>query len=273
MRSDMKKVLCESPRSHSSCCYHEVRQKETRGDHEDLPTHQGMRRPYGYDNKDFTDHIMPLYRYLWSCVGRPYDEVWSEICAAVPSNNTVDQHLKGHVKDELTINMQMVDGVLWEYSKYGTTRQVRGLYVDPGDGIIRATAPDRDNAYSYKEKRDYIRHRGMSYLKDENGVLIPSDHFYHSRNGSLSPRFPVKPLGQSEDAMKINGLWYRVTIATVPPVRVLAYTEDGQTKYKHSPQSRFDVVYRCTVWSDTVYHATKRQMAFNDLRKHKLVND
>ena len=35
MRTDMKKVLCERPRTHSSDGYHDVRRYERRGDDED----------------------------------------------------------------------------------------------------------------------------------------------------------------------------------------------------------------------------------------------
>lgn len=248
MRKDMKKVICESPRGGSHACYREVRRRENRGDLEDLPSCQGMRRPYvswhGDNAKEFTDHIMPLYRYLWSCLGRRFDDVWSEICATVPSNNTVDQHLKSHIDSELTINVKLIDGELVEHSRWGTL-PVQGLYVDPRDGLIHATAPDRDNA-----------------------------NVRHYRTPAYDPMARlVKPLCDALHAVKINGIWYNARVEVVPPTRQVTYVEDGEIKVKTKPESRFDVVNGFTVWSGKWYYASKQQMSSRDLRRHRLAND
>ena len=106
MRPDMKKVLTERPRYGSRRDYHEIRRRENRGDYEDLPAFQGMRAPHlrNYGGKEFSDHVMPLIRYLWSCLGRRWDDVWSEISAQVPSGNTIDAHLKSHIDSEIELH-------------------------------------------------------------------------------------------------------------------------------------------------------------------------
>lgn len=260
MRKDMKKVLCESPRTHSSNGYHDVRRRLNRGDPEDLPDHQSMRKPYRhyYDHKRSTDYIMPLYRFLWSCVGRSYDDVWSEICATAPSNNTIDWHLRFHAKREVSINTCVIDGEIYEYARFGV-RLVDGLYVDPRDGIIRSTIPDRDHMYVQK-KQKYVSYHGESFIQDENGVL-------HSH------RHPIKPLGYLTEAIKIDGIWYKVTIDQVPPAHLVTYVDHGETKTKKVSESRQSAVYGHTVWSGTWYYASKHQMSSHDLRKHKLIND
>jgi hypothetical protein len=267
----MKKVLCESPRTHSADGYHDVRQKENRGDLEDLPYFQGMRRPYQDYTKDFTDHITPLIRYMWSCVGRPYDEVWSEICQTVPNGNLMDQHLLGHARDEIEINTYMVGDEVFCHgtSRYGSIRS-KGLYVDPRDGIIRSSVEDRHSLYGYKDKTIYTWHRGYHYVKGEDGILRPATSPWRDPRTN---HMTIKPLDDDTDALLLGGIWYMVTYAQVPPARIVAFIVDGETKRKIVPEQRMDAVLRTNVYSDDWYYVTKHQMTSNELRKHGLTND
>lgn len=64
------------------------------------PKKESMTKPHRvrYSGKEFSDHISPLKRYLRKQAGRPWNKVWSEICAVMKGHGTAAQHVKDHVK-------------------------------------------------------------------------------------------------------------------------------------------------------------------------------
>jgi hypothetical protein len=143
----MARVVIERPRYHSSGRYHEVRPRDvTRRDIEtlgDLPHCEGMRRPH-VRRKSLSDLLGPLRKFLVRQVGRPWDNVYSEICERISPNSTVQLHILGHIEDLIEIKV-IVDtegrlrrppGRRWRSSAYLDDRPGL-LYVDPRTGIIR----------------------------------------------------------------------------------------------------------------------------------------
>lgn len=268
MRKDMKKVLTERPRHGSSCRYHEVRQKESRGDYEDLPSYMSMRRPYqcrwGDNMKEFSDHIKPLLRFLWSCIGRSWDDVWSEICASVPSNNTVDSHLRGHVLSEIDIHTFLIDEEVYVRARYGMEPQKPlGLYVDPRDGLIHAGANDRHNAFSYRSEQ-VVTHNRKTYTKGDDGVLYPSRWYNAGQH-------PIKVINERE-AQQINGIWYWIDYDRVPSARMVEVTTEDGIVLKRVPCYRIDALTGSAVYSDSIYCCKKQQVCSRDLKRNGLRN-
>ena len=76
MREDMARVIVERPRKGG----HRSRGSR-RQEYEDLPAHEGMRRPWAVrgDEKELNENLAPLRRYLARQVGRPWSKVYSEI--------------------------------------------------------------------------------------------------------------------------------------------------------------------------------------------------
>lgn len=276
MRADMKKVLTERPRGHGTYSYNDFRQRERAGDYDDLPSHQGMRRPYGWDRKEFSDLLGPLQRFLRNCVGRPWDDVWSEICQVVGSGNTVDQHLRGHVEQEVETNTVVIDGQVLSYGRFGgTLGRPWKLYVDPRDGLIYA-AEDR---YSAWKAVKYKMVEGMQYRQADDGLLYPPDwnrtsyepsYPLYYRGGRNSGRYPLKVIGD-RSAMLIEGIWYWIEMAETPPPSDVGYVQDGAAKTRRVFFARYDFVRGEDVKHGR-YHAAKRQMASRDLRRHGLRN-
>jgi hypothetical protein len=275
MRADMKKVLTERPRAHGIYSYNDFRQRENAGDYDDLPSHQGMRRPYGWERKEFSDLLGPLQRFLRRSVGRPWDDVWSEICQAVGSGNTVDQHLRGHVEQEVETNTVVVDGKVMSYGRfgYGALGTPWHLYVDPRDGLIYA-APDRP---SWKYKYETVE--GLKYCPGVDGLLYPPDwgrftdnafpRYYRGRRDNAAG-YPLKVIGDRY-AMLIDGIWYWIEMAETPPAQDVGYVQDGVAKTRRVFSSRYDFVRGEDV-KEGRYHAGKRQMCSRDLRRHGLRN-
>lgn len=260
MRTDMKKVLTERPRSGSAKSYRNVRQRENRGDLENLPSHRGIRKPYGWDTKEFNDLVGPLRRYLYGCVGRKWDDVWSEICQTISSDSVVGDHLRQHVGFEFDRNIVVVDDKVYAIG-YNGLRTPWRLYVDPRDGLIYYN----DDTHGKTAQRS-IAIDGMHYHRGEDGVLYPAGTNYHLRNG----RYPLKLIDRRK-AMQIEGIWYWIDMAETPPSYDQRYFKDGKMLTRRIFSPRYDFILREYI-QEGRYHASKQQIASRDLRRYGLRN-
>lgn len=185
MRPDMAKVVTEKPRSgsgYNNNCKNDVTatRLKLRGarlaqavdedydeavDPEDgyvskvMPWSPAQRGAYTenhvqrtpYDTKSLSDVLGPLRGYLRKQVGRPWDDVFSELSHTLDRRSTSGSHIWDHVMSEVQTNCWMgVDGVIYGRAPYRRTYAVDGLYVHPFTGVL-CSAPE----FSYKQ-----RHRG-----------------------------------------------------------------------------------------------------------------
>ena len=105
----------------------------------DGPAHLGMR--FGFGSPSLNENLAPLRRYLHAQVGRPWNKVFSEICANIDRRNTVQQHMHQHIDDFIATDVQVRDGRLVDLGKSRRFRSsdavYQDLYVDPISGLIR----------------------------------------------------------------------------------------------------------------------------------------
>ena len=174
MRADMSKILVERPRYF----YWNAREygrndevwrmrraglpleygEDEQGRWMDLAAHipgvvkRGMRqRTYGqrYARKEFGENLMPLLRFLRSCIGRPWDNVYSEIRARIPKQGTVNTHVYTHLFEFVARDVLFrEDGSAWALVGVGarpnwidvTRRQgpASGVWVHPETGLLHA---------------------------------------------------------------------------------------------------------------------------------------
>jgi len=159
MRSDMGKVVITRPRTHSRSGYREIRHARTQDvtklknivnslryhanddledDFEDLAANglEPMRKAYLnlISNKEFTDMLNPIERYLHSRIGDRWDDVWSEVCQNLRGGVAIE-HVRDHV-------LQMVNfkGGTFSFGNYHHTENDEYMYgimfyVDD-DGLI-----------------------------------------------------------------------------------------------------------------------------------------
>lgn len=106
MRADMYKVIVERPRHGSSFLSARVAKgykKRLRREQDDDATvsREGMSaaRRYGATKKCLNEHLGPLRRFLKSRVGRPWNQVFSEICGNIRTTSAVQKHVRDHVAD------------------------------------------------------------------------------------------------------------------------------------------------------------------------------
>ena len=148
MRNDMAKVVTEAPRrGHRNPSKKWGRRLTT--DEYDSDDHGPSRAPmaryrqYGWNAKEFSDVLGPLRRYLRKQVGRPWDQVWSEITHTLDSRSLTGQHIFDHIRWEVEQDAWIgEDGRLYHKRRWGTIELTSGLYVHPVTRLLHYK-PDR----------------------------------------------------------------------------------------------------------------------------------
>ncbi len=195
MRSDMAKVIVERPRRGGQYAKKGRPPREL----EDLPKRKGLRRAARelYDWKMLNENLAPLRRYLHSQVGRPWDKVWSEICANLRVTSTVQQHVRDHVFDFVAVRgVHLRDEEVFVLDRWGGPEpletSLHELWVDPRSGILRKNRHNR----VYRGKQAEARRRHERHLRQR---MVAAAEFlqYHLLD---------------------DGVWWEVTLAPVPTV-------------------------------------------------------
>lgn len=200
MRSDMKKVVTERPRSGGGV-------KTPKGDKrvwqecaaEDYPQREKIRVKWvsQYGGKNFTDLLGPLYRYLLRQVGRKWDAVYSEICAHLPKTSMQNRHIFTHLWEFVERHVKIVDGVAcyiyhrrFDLRRAGQEIVSRGryaqLYIHPGNGLLCKAKKWKSYKYRNREKP----------APPAPGIKVYPGVQYH----------------------KLDGVWYEVKVEKYRPV-------------------------------------------------------
>ena len=259
MRNDMYKVIVERPRRWKGGDADAVRLR----DDLDGRMHLGMR--VGYAGRFLNENLAPLRRYLLAQVGRPWDKVFSEISAGIDRRNTVQQHIYQHIDDFIAIHVGLRDGQPIDLGRGGLFSNHSGelsqeLYVDPRTGLIRINKQYRAWARKIDEKR-----------RQEQAQLVARRRILNDRTVLL----------------RLDDLWFEVTLAELPPGRTIERRVDGQCQRKLVYERRYDVVFRREIsllsdshqrerereriyGSNAVYAASKRQLSKREMKAHGL---
>jgi hypothetical protein len=152
MRADMAKVIVERPRFGSSARGRSkgTRRREERLGFDSLPRREGINRACRGGTKSLNEHLGPLRRYLARQVGRPWDEVFAEICAHISRDSAVQDHVRDHVFDYVTVHVIVRDGIPChaagnDYGEpLGRWRSDR-FYVCPVTRRLRSVPPDPEH--------------------------------------------------------------------------------------------------------------------------------
>ena len=143
MRSDMSKVIVERERLYARTSYHDTRAERKHDLSEEAPYSEGIRRPYGWNTKALNENLSPLRGFLRSRVGRPWNKVYSEISENLKPSSAVQQHVRDHLKDYVTLEIvEKGDGYYSRHASRWERRLYKGaLYVDK-HGILRILKRD-----------------------------------------------------------------------------------------------------------------------------------
>ncbi len=145
MRPDMAKVIVERPRfgSRTRGTPKGYRRTLQRLGDEGLPHREGMKRRHQGNTKSLNEHLGPLRRYLDAQVGRPWDKVFSEICAHIDRASAVQDHVRDHVAGYVATHVILIDGIPcngeggWDYGRPLYQTFWRRWYVCPRTRILR----------------------------------------------------------------------------------------------------------------------------------------
>jgi hypothetical protein len=265
MRADMAKVVTERPRSGSSNSSLKtggrIAVREFADDDRWDDDNRGSRHPisryrqHSWDAKSFTDVIGPLRACLRKQVGRPWNDVYSELSAVLDKRSISGQHIWTHVFQEVETHAIVLKGRCFHRLRFGMFVPVVGLFVDPVTGILRY---ERDRRPHYRAK------------VDPNIVKID-------------------PLHELE---RIEGIWYLHTYHMIPKV-VVTYSPCARcapTKLMNflgirkpsTPESIYShVANHGHEWKGTSYTKmteerkllAKHQLNHKELRTHGKVNE
>jgi hypothetical protein len=146
VRSDMAKVIVERPRfgSRDRGKPKGYKRRLTRFGADGPPIREGMKTRSLGGTKRLNEHLGPLRRYLNSQVGRPWDHIFSEICAHINRDSAVQDHVRDHIDDFVTTDVIVIDGIPcqgangWRFGRpLHEGLPWRSLYVCPHSGLLK----------------------------------------------------------------------------------------------------------------------------------------
>jgi hypothetical protein len=219
MRADMSRVIVERPRRGG------IDRRGRALPFEDLPQGEGMRRPHlrSGSAKELNENLSPLHRYLERQVGRPWCKVYAEIAEHLRAGNTVQQHVRDHLRDFVAIKPRRRHG--WYFTYPGDGKEpfsrlwYQPLYVDEKDGILKRT--DR-----LPEEKARLRARRNPPPQPLDRVAVAADR----------------------ELRRIDGFWYELRLAPLPdPVyRAVVEHRDVRLKpvHRQSPLVEIEITVR-----------------------------
>jgi hypothetical protein len=257
MRADMFKVIVERPRrGKGDDAAADRRRKDFDG-----PVMLGMRA--GHGRPWLNENLQPLRRYLHAQIGRPWNKVFSEICAVIDRRSTVQQHVHQHIDDFIATDVEWRDGQLVDLKDRRTSFHHRSglrqpLYVDPDSGLIRRNKDYRSWAQEHRERR----------RKEEARVA--------ANRRSISEKVML---------VRLNDLWFMLELEVLPEWKTRETSDGTKNWRKPYAEPRFDLVLkressranvgdgeaREHLYGDPVlYCARKRQISRREMKKYGL---
>lgn len=261
MRSDMHEIIIERPRWGHTRGYprrrvrNMVRARESECERESGPGRRGgrggrggdddlpLREPMGgfYAEKNPSDNLAPLERYLRSNVGRPWRKVRSEIAAQLSATSAIQKHVMDHLREYVVERVwQDAEGKLWGPDRYGRPSMPWRFFVHPRTGAL-AEMPRRPR------KRTSV----ARLARARPDVRI------------LSPNLQLR---------RVRGIWYAVTIATLPLKHgpdAVAFVRDAIAKVdpREAHWAREHASVR-DLWDEQRYARSIRQLSKREIREH-----
>jgi hypothetical protein len=210
MRADMYKVIVERPRRGGGDRYYRPLPND-----DDAPARESVRARHK-QRKWLNENLRPLERYLASQVGRPWDKVYSEICAGIDRRNTVQQHIHQHLEDFVAVKVTIIDGELranrrWRVLVPLSSSWSARYYVHPENGLL------------------LVNRLRMETLKQQRKQRQDG---YASRHGGIREGLLV--IDSTNQLHRIEGVWYRIEVAplsssaTLNEVRIDARQQEGR---------------------------------------------
>jgi hypothetical protein len=178
MRADMAKVICERPR-HGGDGGKSIPKKGTKKRvHKELETgnergSEGMKLNYGWDTKHFGEHLNPLRGYIRSCIGRKWDDVYSEVCSHINKDSVVQSHILTHLLQFIELNAYVENGIAYHSKpiRHEVSSYTVAIVDENGTVIANPNATRQNKNRTTKKAQNYYKVGDKFYLKDEEGIF------------------------------------------------------------------------------------------------------
>ncbi len=173
MRPDMEKILTERPRTTARVETVKTGLRMNRYDPErdyDFPYRLPIsrRRQYGYKCKQLTDRLFPLLGYLRKWIGRPWDQIYSEVRHYLPGNTLQGRHIMRHIDGDVEQDCFIGADSMVHRAVYRGGGLVEGLYVHP---ITKTLEYIEKTRYKHPvETKDIIKLDSYFFLKKYYGI-------------------------------------------------------------------------------------------------------
>jgi hypothetical protein len=243
----MAKVIVERPRK-MGCSFKKPKGYKRRlhryGD-DGPPRREGIKVCWQGRSKYLNEHLGPLRRYLDKQVGRPWDKVFSEICAHINRNSAVQDHVRDHVDDYVAIHVLLIDGTPCQgeggrfYGKplHELPYRDRRWYVCPRTGLLRRV-------------KDVGRKRKAATRKEPPPEYIP--------------------IGDSLQCRFLDGAWHLVTLKPLPdPYYTWGYSTAMDVVLNRSVNDITKAEARRR-YGAVVYAAAKRRLPRRELAQYPI---
>jgi hypothetical protein len=195
---------------------------------EDAPRREGIKRPWLRTSspKSLNENLAPLRRYLLSNVGRPWNKVFSDMSQHMRLDSAVQLHIWQHVQ--------------WEVC-FGATRVGREYVNSRGEPVREEFLVDARSGLLRKNPQygKWWRH-----------------NLYAWPPPVRSPIEQVIEIDETHQYARIDGIWYLVTLAPMPPAGERAGLWD---LVRHQPLGELD--------GRGFYYQGKRQLNSKEIKR------
>jgi hypothetical protein len=227
MRADMAKLLVERPRLGGGVKFQRnADRKWQRLPLDERPRAEAIKERWRQSKvqlKHLNENLAPLCRFLRSRLGRPWDDVYSEICERINRDSAVQLHIWQHLMHFVETDPRKIQRIL-QRRRYWRNQ----FYVDPSSGRLIEVGP-----------------RETKCIRSSNR---------HSQ--------PFLTIVEGRCYRRIDGIWYEVELAPIPPHRTSAWDAVLRRDTVQLGRGRLQEVYgRC------VYAAKKRQLCKREIKR------
>ena len=243
MRSDMSKVIVERPRLRfplkNGSAYPRGHLKNLWAPNlEDAPRIESMGGTYA--EKWLNENLQPLVRFLRSSVGRPWDEVHSEIAARISCRSAVQKHVLDHLRGYVVENVR-IEGPAVKYLQH-----------------------------RWETLRSYGTHSRFYVHPDTRRLcLAPMAPRKRRMKNEVDPDRRV--LSHDRELRRIHGIWYAIDVAPIPleaSARAECFDVVERTALDggaYAAGARANVL-----WQTARYAVRKRQLSTTEILRYRL---
>jgi hypothetical protein len=140
MRSDVKKVIAERPKSNRTWQSNTPRKKAVKLDEDGEQFDEASNFLQQKRQKMRAARFKVLERFLMHRVGRPWDKVFAEACKSADSRSFQGAEMRDALKGLVAVDCWAEGKTVMGRDWHGSPEAVQGFYVHPKTGILSVVA-------------------------------------------------------------------------------------------------------------------------------------